>query len=171
MTSEQLWQEVRSCFDADDGSLPSIQLNNLTAGGVASIFVMVLGRFTVKGPSPTFWNRATGNEQNLDSVDNAAALVVSGEAETFHLLLEYRAANDVTLANLGFTVWPDGVEFDYRMGCEWDPAKVSMFFGLLYDCIKLDGSALLSLPIDGPPNPECFMVAWRKYRESRNTNA
>ncbi len=167
MTPEELWHEIRACFEQDDGSLPSIELNNVSPDGVASIYRMVLERSFVQGSPRTFWNRAAGREDELDSVDNPASLVATGVADTFHLVLAYQPSNGVTMPELGFTVWPDGVEFDYRMGFDWGPEQVSAFFDLLYQCIKQDAAAVLSLELDGPAQPQHFMSVWERYRRIR----
>ena len=163
--ADSLWAEVLGCFDTDDGSLPGIEITNLSAAGVSAVYAMLRQRSRLVGDQPEFWSRTRATSVPVDSVSNAAALVAAGEAEAFHLCIDGVVAGGVELPVLGVFVWPDAVELDYRMGREWGPLQVAGFFELLRDCCALDPAAAV-VPADGegPPYPAQFSRAWSSYR-------
>ena len=69
---------------------------------------------------PYFWSIVHDAEQALDSVSNAAALVVAGDAHPFVVVLGGIQAHDTTIPDLGVFVFPDQLTLFYRMGPDWD---------------------------------------------------
>lgn len=161
-----LWRQVGKCFDTDDGSLPGVEVADLSPDGVAAVYAMLRGRsrLTSESVSVEFWSRTREESLSVDSVPNAAALVAAGEAEVFHFGIEGLVSAGVELLVLGVFVWPDSVKLDYRMGREWGPAPVVGFFGLLLDCCELDRKAVVRPGDDGPPYSEAFSRVWAAYR-------
>jgi hypothetical protein len=164
IVSECLWQQVGECFDTDDGSLPGIVIDKLSPEGVAAVYWMLRQRSRMATDSPEFWSRDKAASLSVDSVPNAAALVAAGQAEPFHHCIAGVIAAGRELPVLGVFVWPDAVELDYRMGCEWGPDQVAGFFELLRECCALDPAAII-VPAEfvGPPYPDRFMQAWSAY--------
>jgi hypothetical protein len=154
---DSLWAKVGGCFDTDDGSLPGIEVSNLSPAGVSAVYAMLRQRSRLVGNPPEFWSRTQEASVLVDSVPNAAALVAAGEAEAFHHCIAGVVAGGVELPVLGVFVWPNVIELDYRMGREWGPAQVAGFFELLRDCCTLDLAASV-VPADreGPPHPQGF---------------
>jgi hypothetical protein len=168
---DNLWAEVRECFDTDHGSLPGIEISKLSPSGVSAIYAMLRGRSRLCGDRPEFWSRTKEASVLVDSVPNAAGLVAAGEAEAFHHCVEGVVAGGVELPVLGIFVWADIVELDYRMGREWGPARVAGFFELLGDCCALDsGAVVVPADFEGPPYPDRFLGAWSLYRATGLTN-
>lgn len=164
-----LWNQVRACFETDDGSLPGVEIANVTAVGVAAIYAMIRSRSRLCGESPEFWSLASNSSQPVDSVANAAALVASGEAEAFHIVVEGLFAAGAALPAIGVFVFADSIELDYRMGRDWDEARVTGFFEFLRDCCaRARGSTLVPAEQEGPPYPEAFMHAWSKFNSGRD---
>jgi hypothetical protein len=162
-----LWNEVRECFDTDDGSLPGIEVAGLSPAGVSAVYAMLRRRSRVCGSPPEFWSRTNEASILVDSVVDAARLVAAGEAEAFHHCIE-GVAGGVELPLLGVFVWPDIVELDYRMGSEWGPAQVEGFFELLHDCCALHrGAFVRPAEFEGPPYPERFLEAWLAYKKMK----
>jgi hypothetical protein len=112
---DSLWTKVRGCFNTDDGSLPGIEISKLSPAGVSAIYQMLRRRSRLCGDPPEFWSRTKEASVLVDSVPDAAALVVAGEAEAFHHCIEGMVSGGVELPVLGVFVWPDIVELDYRM--------------------------------------------------------
>lgn len=162
-----LWEDVRPCFDTDDGSLPGIEIAGLSSAGVSAVYAMLRSRSRLCGAIPTFWSRTYDKSIEVDSVPDAAALVVSGEAEPFHHCIEGMLVSGVELPVLGVFVWQDGIELDYRMGQDWGPAEIAGFFELLRNCCALDPAAAIApAELEGPPDPELFLQVWLAYAQS-----
>ena len=161
---DSLWDQVGACFDTDDGSLPGIEVSKLSPDELAAIYAMLRSRSHVEGDPPEFWSTVEEASRPVDSVPNAAALVASGQAEAFHMLIAGLVASGVPLPPIGVFVWPDTIELDYRMGSDWGPPQVAGFFELLRDCCRLAAGALV-VPADceGPPYPKRFLQAWSSF--------
>jgi hypothetical protein len=165
LAMDNLWEEVGVCFDTDDGSLPDIEVENLSPAGVSAVYIMIRRRSRLHGGSPEFWSRSRNESMLVDSVSDAAGLVAAGEAEGFHHCVEGLVAGGVELPILGVTVWPDCVVLDYQMGREWGSAQVAGFFELLRDCCSLDSTAVvMPARYDGPPYSDRFLRAWSSYK-------
>jgi len=162
--TDTLWDKVSGCFDTDDGSLPGIEIANLSPAGVSAIYAMLRQRSQLVGNPPEFWNRAQEASILVDSVPDAAALVATGAADVFHHCISGIVAGDVELPVLGVFVWSNIVELDYRMGGEWGSSQAAGFFELLRDCCALDPAAtVIPANFEGPPYPEQFSRAWTSY--------
>ena len=162
---DSIWELVRECFEADDGSLPSIEIVNLSPTGVAAVYAMLRRRSRLTGEPPEFWSRQDEASLPIDSVPNAAAMVAANHADAFHHTIAGLVAGGVELPVLGVFVWSNCVELDYRMGPEWGPAEVAGFFELLRDCCEIEvGAAVLPADSEGPPYPDRFMRAWSLFR-------
>jgi hypothetical protein len=166
--TDALWDKVSGCFDTDDGSLPGIEVANLSPVGVSTIYAMLRRRSRLVGNPPEFWNRALEASILVDSVPDAAMLVATGAAEAFHHCIAGVVAGGVELPVLGVFVWSNIVELDYRMGREWGPAHVAGFFELLRDCCAIDLAAMvIPANFEGPPYPELFSRTWSLYRSKQ----
>jgi hypothetical protein len=162
--SDKLWDRVSDCFDTDDGSLPGIEVSNLSQSEVAAIFAMLRSRSHIDSDVPNFWSIIEAVSKPVDSVPNAAALVASGQAEAFHMIVGGIVANGVPLPPIGIFVWPDTIELDYRMGCGWGSSQVVGFFELLWDCSQLAANAVVApAEFEGPPYPDRFLRAWASF--------
>lgn len=164
-----LWKQVGDCFNVDDGSLPSIEIAQLSPDGVQAIYAMLRSRSRLYGDATReLWSRTLEASIPIDSVPNAAVLVTEGHADAFHFGLTSITAFGTELPELGVFVFPDCIELDYRMGPEWGPAQVAGFFELLHDCASLDPAAIvLPAETEGPPYPERFARAWATYDRQR----
>ena len=79
----------------------------------------------------TFWSVTDLKDCPLNSVPNAAALVVSREAKPFHFVLGNVDMSGVRLPDLGVFVFDDQIAIDYRMGEEWRSTELRALFELL----------------------------------------
>jgi hypothetical protein len=163
-----LWEEVRDCFDTDDGSLPGIFVTGLSPGGMSAVYSMLRRSRLMGDDPPAFWSRTREQPLGVDGVPDAARLVSAGEAEPFHHCVAGLVAGGVELPVLGVFVWGDAVELDFRMGPEWGPPQVAGFFEILWDCCALDpGARVAPADCEGPPYPERFSRAWASYSSKR----
>ncbi len=144
--STWLWDELHEFFDTDDGSLPEVHMNYSDPHAVVRGFALLQDRsLETMHEDQRFWSKADEEALPVNSVPNAAALVVSGEAEAFHVVMDDIRCGDVTLPDLGVFVFDDQICLDFRMGAHWGPVELGGFFGLLADLAALDPEASLSL--------------------------
>lgn len=163
--STWLWDEVHEFFDTDDGSLPEVHMNYSDPHAVSRGFTLLLDRSReLVADDGQFWSKAAEKARPVNSVPNAAALVVSGEAEAFHVVIEDIRCGGVTLPDLGVFVFQDQICIDFRMGEHWGPAELAGFFGLLADLAALDPEASFSLE-DGVPSSvsERHLAAFERF--------
>jgi len=165
---KSLWEEVRECFDYDDGALPEIDISRLSPSGVSAIYRMLRQRSYPVGGPPRFWNREQ-EEFLVDAVPDATALIVSGDAEgLYHCVVVTH--NGVVLPELGIRVCPDTISLDFRGGPEWGPSEVAAFFALLRECCSLDPGAIVLPGYPDPPCPDRFVTAWSAFVRGQYTN-
>jgi hypothetical protein len=121
---------------------------------------------TYRGAS--YWSVTHAQERPLDSVPNAAELVVSGEAEPFHSVLRGIAVEGAVIPDLGIYVYDRGIDFDYRMGIEWRAQEVEAFFGLLLKLARLDSNSSVALEDHVLPEVAAqFQRCWQRLIDER----
>lgn len=166
-----LWNELRDLFDTDDGSLPEVRVDYRDSSATVSGYALLRTRAArVVSEYPHFWSKTHDANRPLDSVSNAAALVVSGEAEAFHVVLGGIQTRSVTIPDLGVFVFPDQLTLDYRMGPAWGPKELEALFGLLGELASLDPDASLFLEEGVLPDFVArFQNAWRRWSAEHAT--
>lgn len=167
-----LWSELRDLFDLDDGSLPEVHVDYRDSAATVSGYALLRGRAArVVSDKAYFWSKTHDVERPLDSVSNAAALVVSGEAEAFHVVFGGIQFGSVDIPDLGVFVFPDQLSLDYRMGPAWGPSQLEAFFELLGELASLDPDASLSLEEGVLPDVVArFESAWRRWSAEHATH-
>ena len=167
--SEWLWAELHYLFDTDDGSLPRVNLNYRDPLAVVNGFAYLrrLGTdVTYRGAS--YWSVTQSQERPLDSVPNAAELVLSGQAEPFHFVLRGIAVDGAVLPDLGIFVYDRGIDFDYRMGIEWRAHELEAFFGLLLKLTRLDSNSSVALEDHVLPEVAAqFQRCWKRFIDEK----
>ena len=169
-----LWNDLHEMFDEDDGSLPEIRVQYSNTSAPVEGFQLIqhlseTNRRAHNAPSePTFWSVPEQEERRVDSVPNAAALVVSGDAEPFHLVFSGIEIDGTSIPDLGVYVFPDELALNYRMGPEWGPEQVNALFSLLHELTQIDRGARLTLE-DGvvPEWIHRFEGAWSQWVRER----
>jgi len=164
MKAEQLWEALHQLFDTDDGSLPEIRLLNLSPKGVVAIFSYLQHSCRSSANNQVFWSREDQQDKPINSVANAATLVVEGRAEPFHCLCQGLAYDGEELPDIGVFVFDDQVALDYRMGQEWNAGKLKALFGLLKELTSIDQGAEVSLEDNVLPKVrKHFERTWEKF--------
>ena len=123
------WAEFKTHFDTDDGSIPCIDINGLTGPQVIEFYAFlrsISDGVEDNSPPAGLWHIKQHAFLPLDSVPNAAALMVTGESEHFHFMLSIRF-HGVVLPAIGMFVFPDAIGLDYRMGPEWTRTEMEAF--------------------------------------------
>ena len=162
-----LWPELHDLFESDDDSLPEVRVSYTNPEATVFGYALLRKRaHKVLPENASFWSVAENRDQSFDSASTAAALVVSGEAEAFHVVFKGIQSNGIILPDLGVFVFPDQRALDYRMGPEWEPARVEAFFGLLLALARFDPHTSICLE-EGvlPEIVALFQAAWQRYIE------
>lgn len=171
MTATCLWGKVRRCFESDDGSLPAIQIERLSAAEVAELYLELRRRGSLADPASGFWDKSLASLRPLDDVPNAAELVARYEAEPFHCALVVRW-DGTQMPPLGVHVFQETIAIDHRMGVGWSADAVLAYFGLLADLVSRTMNGVIVPATVGPlPEPESFMEAWHEYVKAATSTA
>lgn len=164
MNESALWEVVHCCFDEDDGSLPTIAIESLSASEIELVFETLIREGRILTEEPFFHDQQTDKMLPLNSVPNAAKLVAEFKASPFHVIIGDICINGQELPELGIFFFQDSIAVDYRMGGEWNAAKVFAFFVWLKHLISLTESGkVITCTQDGPPSPEAFDAAWQTF--------
>jgi hypothetical protein len=161
-----LWDDVKVCFDTDDGTLPGVEISNLSPLGVSAVYTMLRRRSRPVGGPPKFWNSMLREFVSVESVADPAALVVAGKAVDLSHDVEGVTAAGVELPRLGVRVWPAAVDLAYSVGREWGQPQIAGFFELLRDCCVLDSAAIVDpSPFATQSYTDRFLRAWSSYNK------
>jgi hypothetical protein len=164
--SKMLWSNIRHCFETDDGSLPSIEVQNLTSHEVADLYSLIRSGSHVVSQDSSFWDEREARDRPLDDVPNAALLVSTGQASPFHFAIEGARGCGIAIPVLGVHVFQEAIAFDYRMGADWGEQQVFALFSWLDDLLARTRAGILAPSSnEGPPDPEAFMAAWKLFSE------
>jgi hypothetical protein len=166
---DELWAKVRDCFATDDGSLPGIEIDCLSSAEVSAVYLNLRGRSHLYNEAAEFWSEVEHASLPIDSVPDAAALVVRYQAAPFHICIDGLVAGGHALPTLGLFIFQDMIAIDYRMGPCWGPGEVKGLFLLLRELCKLAPSAVVKPATgEGPPDPDRFAQAWADFREEHS---
>jgi hypothetical protein len=111
-----VWPELRDLFETDDGSLPEIRVDYSNSAATVDGYAELRAWATRVGTdSPQFWPRTRDAACAVDSAPNAAALVVSGEVDAFHIVLGGLQVGGITILDLGVFVFPSRLALDARV--------------------------------------------------------
>ena len=128
------WQEIFTLFETDDGSLPDIELTNLSGAEVIYGYEFLRDHSkSFETLNPYYWSNTQEKEIPIKFADNPAIQVVSGEGQVFHLCFNgIESPTGKAIPVLGIFVFPDCLDLDYRMGYGWSIEAVQGLFELLY---------------------------------------
>jgi hypothetical protein len=160
-----LWRSLHDLFETNDGSLPEICVKYGDPNAVACGYAILRKRAeTVVSERACFWSVHGQEERSIDSVENPAALVLSGEANPFHVVFGGIGSQDATIPDLGVYVFQEELALDYRMGSEWGSDELCALFELLGELTSLDPHSSLSLE-DGvlPEVASRFQDCWSRW--------
>jgi hypothetical protein len=159
-----LWYALHSLFDTDDGSLPEIWIDDLSDLGVENIFAFLRSRGTTLPEEPCYWDYRLQREMPIDSVPNAAQLVIQGEAAPFHVVMQGLSFSETTIPDLGIFIFSQRIIIDYRMGSAWGPAELIALFEMFKEIHRLDPDATIRLPHEVLPTMRSqFERVWHDY--------
>lgn len=118
-------------FENDDGSLPDIFVENISANESIEIYSWVLSLTKPYG-EPTLWSLEEERDIKVSDIPNPAQYYVQGKSESFRHCLEEFEINGTKIPQLTIALNESRVEFDYRMGKEWGEKELNALFEFLY---------------------------------------
>ena len=165
------WDRVHDLFDTSDGCLEDIEINSLSGNEVESTYAYLRPHSKIVSDDLYFWSKTAQKDLRVDSVENAARLVVSGEADAFRTVVPGLSYNGAVVPNLGIFVFDDSIEPDYRPGPEWGPAGLEALFACLREVKRLAPSAEITLTAGLDAIRERFALALKQYLDENKGRA
>ena len=126
----QPWPLLKHLFEADDGSLPDVFVENLLEEEVVLLYNWLMNQCTAPADA-TVWNRDLGLDVPIATVPDAANAVVCGTIDSFRHGLIGLSFDGLQLPQLSVWLAPNEISLDYRMGPHWNEQTFTAFFGLL----------------------------------------
>ena len=126
-----IWNELHHLFDEDDGSLPDIFVEGISAEESVEIYSWVLSLTKPYG-EPCLWSIEEERDIRITDIPNPALYYTQGKAESFRHGLEKFSFSEVEIPQLSICIGESSVEFDYRMGKEWGSKELLALFEFLY---------------------------------------
>jgi hypothetical protein len=159
-----LWPKLRHLFDVDDGSLPDINIENLTDVQIVSAYEWLMNQCEIV-LEPTLWNIELKSNVLIRELPYPARDFISGKVESFRHCLSELRINGIALPQLSVCVEAGGLSFDYKMGEGWNEQTVTALFDLLCQIRAIAPSSRIFQTEEGGynnPNPE-FSEELEKY--------
>jgi hypothetical protein len=145
-------------FDTDDGSLPEITLTFADPSQVTRAFehLFACGARNVSVGGGSLWLTASQSETPFSGASDAA-LVISGAADSFHVVLAGVICSGSSIPDLGVFVDTDSLTLDYRMGSSWGEPEVQSLLTLLRQLRDFGG--VVTVPWWGADGERAFLGA------------
>jgi hypothetical protein len=160
------WNRLWKIFRENDGSLPDIELDNLSGDEVISGYEIIRNSAArISSKEPGFWSTTKDTEVPFIFENNPAIDVISGEAECFHLCFDgITSPTGKAIPELGLFVFTDCLSFDYRMGPDWNIEAIEGLFELLLLLSKELKEMKLSHKNNINDEDNIFANAWLAYK-------
>ena len=163
------WPYIKHLFEMDSGELPDILVEGLSPDQVVSVYDWLMKQ-CIAPVGTAVWSVERGQDVPIQEIPNVARAVIEGGVACFRHGLVNLRVGDVLLPALTVFVGPDGIEFDYRMGAEWNEKTVAALFDLLCEVRRSAPQATISQAYEGEyknRNPE-FATAFEAYALSND---
>ncbi len=158
------WQITSFNFREDDGSLPTVEFNQLNAESVANIYRFIRANGHCVSDSPTVWDTLKQSDIPLMPLDDPCEWLQEGRIDSFHCCFGGISVDGIVIPDLGIFVFKDAVQIDFRMGKEWSAINVDAFFRMLaYLKSIAPESKIKSAESEGLVDEESFLTALRPY--------
>ena len=127
-------QSVSEILSENDGSLPDIEFDfgEEECSSAAYTFVQKQASYLISRGA-YYWSKSKEIEVPIKFGENPAELVLSGEAEPFHVVFGgMRSSSGAIIPDLGlFILGSTQISLDYRMGKDWNRAAIEGLFELM----------------------------------------
>lgn len=164
-----LYAAIHDLFDYDDGSLPEVQIDGITADEAQAMLDALLPLGDPLRPDQTVWDHERDKEPPISDYPDAGRLAAEGRLSSLHFVLTGLQWRETGLPDLGVGIWPGTFAIDYRPGSDWTPDVLSCFIDLLCTLRGLSREGQLVLADDGSralplKQQEQFREAVRRHR-------
>ncbi|MFK8012477.1 MAG: hypothetical protein AB8B80_10575 [Marinicellaceae bacterium] len=163
------WDSLVEIFGTDDGSLPDIELDNLSGDEVIRGYEFIRNHSDrISSKEPSYWSTSKDCDVSFTYGDNPAIHVVSSEAESFHLCFDgIKSPSGLRVPELGLFVFSDCLSFDYRMGPQWNKQSVQGLFELISCMCKDNDSVKISHKSNiKDDDGSIFQLHWSAYKNA-----
>lgn len=158
------WQIASINFCEDDGSLPTVEFDQLLPESIGKLYRFVSKSGYCVTESPTVWDDQAQQDVPLLSVCDPCKWVHDGRTDSFHCCFGGISIDGTVIPTLGIFVFKDAVEIDFRMGKDWNPENVEAFFKLLARLKSLaPESRIRSAQSEGLMDEASFLKALHLY--------
>lgn len=155
-----IWNKLHHLFEKDDGSLPDIFVENITPDEIVTVYSWVLSLTKPYG-EPCLWSLEENRDIKITDISNPALYYIQGKSESFRHGLEEFYFNGVKIPQLTIYIGESGIDFDYRMGKEWNKIKLISLFEFLHEIRKIAPKSKIFQALEGgyeTPNNEFSIV-------------
>lgn len=166
-----IWNQLHHLFDEDDGSLPDIFVEGISPEELVEIYTWVLS-LTKPSGEPCLWSLEEKRDIKIADISNPAQYYIQGKGESFRHGLEVFSFNGVRIPQLSICIGESGVEFDYRMGKDWEAKELMALFEFLRGIKRIAPSANIIQAYEGGyknPNKE-FSNAFEVYADEHRSS-
>lgn len=148
--------ELLKYFGTNDGSLPEIKVTFSDPSQVVQAFEYLFahGAHNVTVGGGYLWHIVSQSEVPFSDA-GAAALVMAGAVEPFHVVLADVDCAGNSIPDLGVFVAPDSLVINYRMGPAWGEPEIESLLALLRQFSALGGA--VSVPWWGTDGESAFL--------------
>ncbi len=166
----RFWEQVRTIFENDDGSLPSVLIDSLSTREVRAIYrrIRSFAGPAKQGDKPaTVWSEDEQAEVLIDQLEDLIALLERDNASA-SFVLDDVVYQEQSMPILGISVTSAEIDVNYRMGKEWNEARSLLFFSLLHELAMLVDDPRVRPGREMLPDAEkVFMTAWQDISKPR----
>ena len=151
-------------FQEDDGSLPDIELDNLSGDEVILGYEIIRNSSThISSKDSTYWSIVKEKDIPILFTDNPATKVISDDAEPFHLCFGgIKSPTGKTIPDLGLFVFQNSLALDYKMGEDWNKDAIDGLFELLISLDNKFTNMKLSSVNNIFDEDEVFLNTWNQ---------
>jgi hypothetical protein len=164
-----LYEAISLLFEEDDGSLPEVQIDGITADEAQAMLDVLLGLADPLRPEQTVWDEERDAPLPIADYPDAGRRAADGRLTALHVVLTGLRSGETDLPDLGVSIWRGTFALDYHGGPDWSPPVLSAFVELLCALLDLsaDGQLVLADEVSTAlpaKQQEHFREAVRRYR-------
>ncbi|MCQ4165264.1 hypothetical protein [Tahibacter harae] len=160
---------LRELMHGDDGSLPDIFIDFGGEALAAEAYALIQScAVPATGILGHIWCQARGRDFDIHHGENPAALLLTGDADPFHVSYDaLHAPNGAALPGLGvYLDAPELISVNYRRGADWTDTAIMGLFSLVEKVASLAASWQIKHKGNcDDPDGSRLLLAFRQWQE------